>query len=142
PHLHPSVRRRIITEADGNPLALLELPLALTEGQETGRESLPESIPPTDRLRRLLAARVEQLPASTRAMLLLAALDGQGGAPPGRVIDDARRGDTIASGVNALVMPASAVYFEGRWAEAASTADEAIALCAVRAFTANIDALA
>src|SRR5690606_3482973 len=43
---------------------------------------------------------------------------------------------------NALVMPASAAYFEGRWAEAASTADEAIALCAVRAFTADIDALA
>jgi hypothetical protein len=39
------VRERLLAEAGGNPLALLELPRALSPGQLEGRTALPEAIP-------------------------------------------------------------------------------------------------
>jgi hypothetical protein len=42
----PKVRERLILEAGGNPLALLKLPSSLTERELTGRDALPEAIPP------------------------------------------------------------------------------------------------
>jgi DNA-binding CsgD family transcriptional regulator len=79
--LHPSVRQRIVNEAAGNPLALLELPRALTADEEQGSERLPTALRLTDRLRDMFAARVEKLPESTRDPLLLAALNGRDGIP-------------------------------------------------------------
>ncbi len=76
PRLHPAVRRHIQLVADGNPLALVELPRELSPGQEIGSEMMSEAVPLTERLRRLFANRVEELPRSTRELLLLAALDG------------------------------------------------------------------
>jgi DNA-binding CsgD family transcriptional regulator len=76
--LAPSVRQRLLTEAQGNPLALLELPSALTPRQRIAVQSLPPVLPLTDRLEALFASRVEHVPAETRALLLLAVLDGTG----------------------------------------------------------------
>jgi DNA-binding CsgD family transcriptional regulator len=78
PELAPGVRRRLLAEARGNPLALLELPLPLSEEQRRARSALPTVLPLTRRLLSLFAARVAGLPEPTRAMLLLAALDGTG----------------------------------------------------------------
>jgi DNA-binding CsgD family transcriptional regulator len=73
-----SVRERVLVEAAGNPLALLELPAGLSEEQRAGLEPLPDSIPLTARVQATFAARVEGLPAATQTMLLIAAVDGTG----------------------------------------------------------------
>jgi DNA-binding CsgD family transcriptional regulator len=78
PDLAPGVRQRIVAEARGNPLALLELPAALTGPQRSGAAPLPAVLPLTRRLRALFASQIAQLPASTRYLLLLAVLEGTG----------------------------------------------------------------
>ena len=45
PELAPRVRRRLMAEAQGNPLALLELPVPLTGSQRTASQPLPERFP-------------------------------------------------------------------------------------------------
>lgn len=78
PTMAARVRKRVIAEADGNPLALLELPSALSEHQRTARSALPEVLPLGRRLHAVFEARIEPLPRPTRSLLLLAALDGTG----------------------------------------------------------------
>ncbi|HEY0935961.1 MAG TPA: LuxR C-terminal-related transcriptional regulator [Trebonia sp.] len=78
PGLAPAVRQRISAEARGNPLALLELPTALTQRQRVALAPLPAVLPLSDRLRALLFSRVSALPAATAYLLLLAGLDGTG----------------------------------------------------------------
>ncbi|MFF3466235.1 LuxR C-terminal-related transcriptional regulator [Streptomyces sp. NPDC002619] len=75
PGLGPSVRRRVLAEAAGNPLALRELPAALTSRQRSGRDPLPALLPLPERLQAAFAPAIERLPAPTRKVLLLAALD-------------------------------------------------------------------
>lgn len=77
PDLGQQVRRRLLAEAAGNPLALTELPVALRS--VGGAYALtPGPLPLTERLERTFTARVSRLPADTRAVLLLAALNGDG----------------------------------------------------------------
>ena len=73
-----SVRERLLSEAAGNPLALLELPSGLSDEQLAGHTGLPDAIPLTARLQAAFQRRVEEMPADTRAALLLAAADGSG----------------------------------------------------------------
>jgi DNA-binding CsgD family transcriptional regulator len=77
PGLGQQVRRRLLEEAAGNPLALTELPVALQS--VGGAYALtPGPLPLTERLERTFTARVSRLPIDTRAILLLAALNGDG----------------------------------------------------------------
>jgi DNA-binding CsgD family transcriptional regulator len=76
PMLAPRVRQRLLDEAQGNPLALLELPPALSGPQRAAWQALPAVLPLTDRLQALFAGRVSGLPAATREVLLLAVLAG------------------------------------------------------------------
>ncbi|HEX3780790.1 MAG TPA: AAA family ATPase [Pseudonocardiaceae bacterium] len=78
PAMAAGVRKRLVDEAKGNPLALLELPVALSPGQRTGNDSLPETLPLSERLREVFASRVRTLPEATRRLLLLAVLEGSG----------------------------------------------------------------
>ncbi len=78
PRLAPRVARRLLAEAHGNPLALAELPAALTEPQRTAVSALPAVLPLRPGLRALYGPRLAALPASTRRPLLLAALEGTG----------------------------------------------------------------
>lgn len=78
PGLPASVRHRLLAEAAGNPLALLELPTALSAQQLSGRAPLPMSLPLSRPLERLFADGLCSLPAATRYLLLLAALEGSG----------------------------------------------------------------
>ncbi|MEV6926682.1 LuxR family transcriptional regulator [Dactylosporangium sp. NPDC051485] len=96
PALAPRVRRRLLADAQGNPLALLELPLALTDRQQSGMGSLPEVLPLNRRLQAAFESRVRGLPEPTRRLLLLAALDGTG------------RLDTLATGAGGLAALAPA----------------------------------
>jgi DNA-binding CsgD family transcriptional regulator len=73
PGLPHAVRDRLLDETAGNPLALVELPIAF---QHLGsRARLPVWLPLTTRLERAFADRVSDLPAVTRTTLLVAAID-------------------------------------------------------------------
>ena len=69
--LDPAVRRHILAETSGNPLALLEAAGSLTADQLAGRRPLPLTLPVGERLRTSFAHRVKQLPGPTRQLLLL-----------------------------------------------------------------------
>jgi len=75
PGLAPPVRRRLLDEAAGNPLALRELPGLLSDRQLSGRDPLPAFLPLSRRLEAVFAAGMCTLPAPTRQVLLLAALE-------------------------------------------------------------------
>ncbi|MET8760161.1 AAA family ATPase [Lentzea sp. NPDC004782] len=66
------VRDRIIAEARGNPLALLELPRELADGLDAG--------PLASRIERSFVRQVEPLPDDTRLLLLTAAAEPLGDA--------------------------------------------------------------
>jgi DNA-binding CsgD family transcriptional regulator len=74
PDLEPHLRQRVLAQALGNPLALVELPRALAF--ETAQRRAPAGTAPlTDRMERAFSAQVATLPKNTQAALLLAALD-------------------------------------------------------------------
>ena len=73
PGLEPEVRARLLAEAAGNPLALVELPLATAQLQPG--TLLPAWLPLTARLEHAFAAQVGELPEPTRRLLLIAALN-------------------------------------------------------------------
>jgi DNA-binding CsgD family transcriptional regulator len=74
--LDRGVRRRLLELAEGNPLALVELPTVLTEAQLAGEEPLGEPIPVNAGIERAFGARVARLPERTRRALLVAAAAG------------------------------------------------------------------
>ncbi|MGK5521384.1 AAA family ATPase, partial [Micromonospora sp. URMC 107] len=74
----PPVAAALGVAAGGNPQALVDLAEALTPGQCRGEEPVPETPPPDGRLGRAYRARLDRLPADTRRVLLLAALDEDG----------------------------------------------------------------
>src|ERR687886_1976249 len=78
PELASTVRERILLEAQGNPLALLELPVALSPGMRASAKALPSALPLTRRLQTLFGSRITELPPRTRELLLRLALDGTG----------------------------------------------------------------
>jgi DNA-binding CsgD family transcriptional regulator len=78
PELAPRVIQRVLAEAHGNPLALLELPAALSGAQRAAAVALPAVLPLSRRLQSLFASRASALPAPARWLLLLAVLDGSG----------------------------------------------------------------
>jgi len=74
PELEPPMRRRILDEALGNPLALVELPHALRQAGDS-QETTPHGMPLTDRLERTFLAQAARLPKDAQSALLLVALD-------------------------------------------------------------------
>ena len=78
PDLDPWVMTRVLSTAQGNPLALLELPEALSHAQRSALETLPAVLPLGQRLHDLFSSRIAQLPPQTRMLLLMAALEGTG----------------------------------------------------------------
>ena len=73
-----SVASRIVAATEGNPLALVELPAALTAEQLRGAEPLPDPLPIGERISDLFAARARALDADARMVLLLAAAERLG----------------------------------------------------------------
>ncbi len=57
PALAPRVRKRLLTEAEGNPLALLELPAALAGMPSSPRTLTSEPLPLSQRLQAIFAAQ-------------------------------------------------------------------------------------
>jgi DNA-binding CsgD family transcriptional regulator len=78
--LDERVRERILSEAGGNPLALLELPRGLTSASVAGGFGLPGELPLTSRIEQGFVRQLEPLPGETRQLLLLAAAEPIGDA--------------------------------------------------------------
>jgi DNA-binding CsgD family transcriptional regulator len=83
PGLPPALADRVLAEADGNPLALLELPAALSESSRipvalAASLELPAPLPLPRRLQQSYYRQVAALPAPTRTFLLVAAAEETG----------------------------------------------------------------
>ena len=76
--LDEQVRERIVAEARGNPLALLELPRGLTPAQLAGGFALPDAQPLADRIEQSFLRRVQSLPPDSQRLLLTAAAEPVG----------------------------------------------------------------
>jgi len=110
PGLESGLRRRILAEALGNPLALAELPRAVASGFDP---TAAAPLPLTERLERAFAARLSGLPASVRTLLLVAALDD--GGDQERILTAASilEGGTIGVAALADAQAAGAVTVDG-----------------------------
>ena len=79
--LDARVRNRILGEAGGNPLALLELPRGRKPIAVAGGFGLPGELPLTSRIEEGFVRQLTPLPAPTRRLLLLAAAEPVGDVP-------------------------------------------------------------
>lgn len=70
-----AVRERILREAAGNPLALVELPVAVRAAAEAGLDLGQHGLPLTARLERAFSARLAGLPQTARDAVLVAAVN-------------------------------------------------------------------
>ncbi|WP_405535147.1 AAA family ATPase [Streptomyces sp. NBC_00075] len=66
-------RELVLAQAEGNPLALVELAKAVQDGRRLDLAGRGSGVPLTERLERLFAGRLGALPDSTRQALLVAA---------------------------------------------------------------------
>ena len=82
PVMTPRVRRRLLDDALGNPLALLELPVSLGDLTHTIAGTLPPALPLSQRLQAVFTSRIQALPTTVYELLLLAVLDGTGDLRP------------------------------------------------------------
>ncbi|UVS80408.1 helix-turn-helix transcriptional regulator [Actinokineospora sp. UTMC 2448] len=73
--LSPADRYRVLAEAQGNPLALLELPAAIAEG---GPVAAGAALPMTDAVQAAFLDQARRLPESTLRLLLVAAAEDTG----------------------------------------------------------------
>jgi DNA-binding CsgD family transcriptional regulator len=76
--LDPRVRDRMLAEARGNPLALLEWPRGLTPQQLAGGFGIPSALRLSGGVEENFRRRVEVLPEPTRRLLLVAAAEPLG----------------------------------------------------------------
>jgi hypothetical protein len=75
PELPIGTRTRVLREAAGNPLAILELPTVV--GRHEDERWVAGGLPLTERLERAFADRVADLPDATQLLLLVAALSDE-----------------------------------------------------------------
>jgi DNA-binding CsgD family transcriptional regulator len=87
--LDDAVRDRIIAEAHGNALALLEIPRAWTPAALAGGFGLPDGVTVGGRIEESFRRRLVPLPVDSRALLLVAAADPTG--DPGLILNAAGR---------------------------------------------------
>lgn len=78
--LDDEVRDRIVAEARGNPLALLELPRSAPPTRLAGGFELPHELSVPRRIEEMYRQRSRDLPSETQLLLLLAAADPTGDA--------------------------------------------------------------
>ena len=105
PELAPAVRERLLEEAAGNPLALIELPAALGPDAWEG-SVLPDHLPLSTLLEHAFAARLLELPRATQTLMLVASADG--GASLAEVLAAASIIEGAAVGTD-VVTPATSV---------------------------------
>ena len=74
------VADRLMTQAAGNPLALVELPTTLSEEQLAGSTPMPTQLHLTAGIERVFLDRCRRLPPDVQTLLLVAAADDSGHA--------------------------------------------------------------
>jgi DNA-binding CsgD family transcriptional regulator len=70
-----AVTARLLEQTQGNPLALVELPGALSAGQLNGSDPLPPQLPLTAEVQRVFLDRCRRLSEAAQALMLVAAAD-------------------------------------------------------------------
>ncbi|MER7076945.1 regulatory protein, luxR family [Saccharopolyspora kobensis] len=103
--LDERVRDRLLAEARGNPLALIELPRA-------GGFALPTPSPVASRIERSFRARMAELPLEARILLILASADPTG--DPGLLWAAARRMDIDVTAASAAAEGSGLMIFGTR----------------------------
>ncbi|HEX4623361.1 MAG TPA: hypothetical protein VH231_02815 [Solirubrobacteraceae bacterium] len=78
--LDAPVSDRIVAETRGNPLALLELSRGMTSAELAGGFALPDAVDVPAQIEDRYRQRIDQLPATTQQLMLLAAADPVGDA--------------------------------------------------------------
>jgi DNA-binding CsgD family transcriptional regulator len=68
----------LVENANGNPLALIELPGALTARQLAGQDPLAGNLPPATTVEQIYLARIDGLPSTVQNLLVLAAAEETG----------------------------------------------------------------
>lgn len=76
--LDERIRARIVAEAHGNPLALLELPRGLTAEELAGGFGLPNTAPLANRIEESFVRQLQSLPGASQRLLLTAAAEPVG----------------------------------------------------------------
>ena len=76
--LDERVRARILDEAGGNPLALIELPRGMTPAELAGGFAMPDARSLASRIEHVFLQRVRALPRDTQLLLLAAAAEPVG----------------------------------------------------------------
>ena len=76
--LDEQVQARILGEAGGNPLALIELPRGLTPAELAGGFGVPDARPLASRIEHTFLQRLQTLPRDTQLLLLTAAAEPLG----------------------------------------------------------------
>ena len=71
----PAVAAQLLASTGGNPLALVEMPQALSSDQLAGRASLPGQLPVTATIERVFLDRARRLSPGAQQLLLVAAAD-------------------------------------------------------------------
>jgi DNA-binding CsgD family transcriptional regulator len=103
----------IFRQAAGNPLALVELPLAIRLAAGSGLESGPGLVPLTSRLERTFAARIADLPPLTRDAVLVAAVDNADDLPEILAAASALAGQPVTVAALETAMTAGLLRFDG-----------------------------
>jgi DNA-binding CsgD family transcriptional regulator len=96
--LDEGVRDRIVAESRGNPLALLELPRALSATELAGGYRRPDTGPLASQIEQSFLRRIRTLPDETRRLLLTAAAE-----PVGDVALLHRAADRLGIGSDAAI---------------------------------------
>ncbi|MFK0245517.1 AAA family ATPase [Amycolatopsis azurea] len=107
PGLTSPVRSRLLAEAAGNPLALTELPSAVTEAPDP-------VLPLTERLERTFGARFTALPEPVRTTLLVAALNESGSLAETLAAASALLGEDVQPSALAPAVEARLIDLEPR----------------------------
>src|SRR6185437_1181387 len=103
---------RMLREAAGNPLALVELPLAVRAAADARMEALPQALPLTTHLERAFAARIAGLPPLTRDAVLVAAVDNADDLPEILAGASALAGQPVTVAALEAVMAAGLLRFD------------------------------
>ena len=104
---------RILREAAGNPLALVELPLAIRAAGGGGLAAPLNVLPLTARLERAFAGRIADLPPLTRDALLIAAVDNADDLPEILAGASALAGQQVTVSALETAMASGLLRFDG-----------------------------
>ncbi len=108
-----AARERIMREAEGNPLALVELPLAVRAAAGGGLDLGQHGLPLTARLERAFSARLADLPQSARDAMLVAAVNDSDDLQEILAGASSLAGDHVGIGALEAAAGAGLISFDG-----------------------------